>query len=316
MKKNTPWLTLFTTLKPFDRDHIALIQRNALRSWLALGPQVEVLLIGDEPGVGEVAREFGVRHLPEVRTNEHGTPIISSIFALAREFATASYLCYLNGDIILFPEFVPALQAIAAQVKGCFLAVGQRWDLEVTQPLVFAPGWSEDLRAKVRFHGRLHPRDGIDFFVFPKECFQDIPTFAVGRSGWDNWMIFHACARGWPVVDLSWSVLVVHQNHDYAHLPGMQPHYRQAESLRNIELAGGLAHMYTLREASHVLTKKGLRRRPWQLAAWIHRLELRLQRQGFPRRGWRLLLLRGLRRVRFGLERREMARRVPPPPFG
>ncbi len=311
-----PWLTLFSAPKPFDRPAIALIQRNAIRSWLALGSEVEVVLLGDEVGLAEVAQEMGVRHIPDVACNEQGTPLIPSLFARAHEVSSAPYLCYLNGDIVLLPDFLPALRTVARQVNGCFLAVGQRWDLDVEEPLDFAPDWASRLREQVSREGKLHSRDGIDFFAFPKGCFEDIPPLVVGRSGWDNWMIYHARAREWPVVDLSWSVLVVHQNHDYAHLPGGQPHYRQAESLRNIELAGGLAHMYTLREASHVLTKKGVRRRPWQLAAWIHRLELRLQRQGFPRRGWRLLLLRGLRWVRFGLERREMARRVPPPPFG
>ncbi len=32
-----PALTLFTAPKPFTNPHIALIQRNAFRSWQALG---------------------------------------------------------------------------------------------------------------------------------------------------------------------------------------------------------------------------------------------------------------------------------------
>ena len=45
-----PLITLFTAPKPFTNPHIALIQRNALRSWQALGTEVEVLLIGQEEG--------------------------------------------------------------------------------------------------------------------------------------------------------------------------------------------------------------------------------------------------------------------------
>ena len=33
----SPLLTLFTAPKPFTNPHIALIQRNAIRSWMALG---------------------------------------------------------------------------------------------------------------------------------------------------------------------------------------------------------------------------------------------------------------------------------------
>ena len=43
-------LTLFTTPKPFKDPHIITIQRNALRSWQALGDEVEVLVIGNDEG--------------------------------------------------------------------------------------------------------------------------------------------------------------------------------------------------------------------------------------------------------------------------
>jgi len=318
VKKNTPWLTLFSAPKPFDRPHIALIQRNAIRSWLALGPEVEVLLLGDEPGLAEAAREFGVRHLPEVERNAHGTPLIPSMFALAQEASQAPYLCYLNADIVLLPHFLPALKAMAAQVEGCFLAVGQRWNLEVTEPLAFGPEAEVALWARVRNEGRMHPRNGIDFFAFPRGCLNAIPPLVVGRAGWDNWIVYHARTQGWPVVDLTPSVLVIHQNHDYAHLAvpqGRHP-YKQEEAQRNVELAGGLHHMYTIWEASHVLARGRVRRQPLRLGGLIHKVELRLQRHGFPHHGWKRILIRRLRRFRFWLERREAARRVPPWPQG
>ncbi|MGQ9834042.1 MAG: glycosyl transferase family 2, partial [Candidatus Villigracilaceae bacterium] len=72
-----PLLTLFSAPKPFTDPHIAVIQRNAIQSWLRL-PDVEVILLGDEAGLAQVAAEFGVKHLPEVACNPSGTPLISS----------------------------------------------------------------------------------------------------------------------------------------------------------------------------------------------------------------------------------------------
>ena len=40
-----PLITLFSAPKPFADPHIAIIQRNALRSWTLL-PDVEVILLG------------------------------------------------------------------------------------------------------------------------------------------------------------------------------------------------------------------------------------------------------------------------------
>jgi hypothetical protein len=44
-------LTLFTTAKPF-RGHIAVIQRNALQSWRALNPNIEVSIYDDRDLLG------------------------------------------------------------------------------------------------------------------------------------------------------------------------------------------------------------------------------------------------------------------------
>ena len=67
-------ITIFTAPKPFIDPHISAIQYNAISSWLELGPEVEVLLLGDEPGLSEAATHLGVELLevalacPERRT--------------------------------------------------------------------------------------------------------------------------------------------------------------------------------------------------------------------------------------------------------
>jgi hypothetical protein len=247
-----PDLTIFTAPKPFTNPHIDIIQRNAIRSWLEMGSQVEVLIIGREDGLAETAADLGVQHLPEVSTNELGTPLVSSIFDLARRNSTSPLLAYINADIVLFPEFLDtALQL--KEITEQFLAVGQRWDLALQQPLAFNPGWERALRERVQVNGRLHPASGSDYFLFPRSCFVDMPPFAIGRAGWDNWMIFEARRRHWPVVDATSALMVVHQDHDYGHLPGGQPHYRLPETAANVRLAGGRRALFTLQDASHQL---------------------------------------------------------------
>ena len=52
-----PLITLFSAPKPFTDPHIAMIQRNAVRSWTLL-PDVEVILLGAEEGLAEAAFEL------------------------------------------------------------------------------------------------------------------------------------------------------------------------------------------------------------------------------------------------------------------
>lgn len=246
------YLTVFTAPKPFDDPHIACIQRNAIRSWVALGPEVQVLLIGDESGMADVASELGVIHLPQVERNERGTPLVSSIFSLARAHDPTPYLAYVNADILLFSDLVEATRS-AANLGRPFLIVGQRWDLDIEEALEPSPDGIERLRQRALGEGRLHPPGGSDYFVFPRPCYESVPPFAIGRAGWDNWMIYHARRMGWPVIDATASVLIVHQTHDYRHLPGGRPHYRLPESGRNVELAGGRRVIFTLQDATHRL---------------------------------------------------------------
>lgn len=261
-----PDLTIFTAPKPFTNPHIALIQRNAIRSWLNLGPQVEVILLGDEAGLAEFAAECGVKHLPQVACNANGTPLVSAMFDLARRNSASPLLACVNADIVLMPDVLQAALDVAKR-SDKFLIVGQRWDLEVHEPLEFAPGWPERLRQQARSQGKLHRASGSDYFIFPRDCFNAMPAFAIGRAGWDNWMIYAGRRSGWPVVDATQSIMVIHQNHDYSHLPGGQPHYRLPETFENVRLAGGKRAIFELRDVNRVLV--GGRLRPVPLT-WAH----------------------------------------------
>jgi hypothetical protein len=295
-----PTLTIFTAPKPFTDPHIAIIQRNAIRSWTCLGAEVEVLLVGEEDGLAEAAADYSLCLLPNVARNEHGTPLVSSIFGLARQASASPLLAYVNADVLLLPDLVLAAQAVAAQA-GRFLMIGQRWDLEVRSPLDFTPGWDERLKVEVKGRGRLHLPAGSDYFVFPRPLFAEMPDFAIGRAGWDNWMIYHARQQGWPVVDATPSVMVVHQDHDYSHLPGGKPHYDLPESQKNTALAGGSANLYMVLDSDRQLIDGKLRPPQLSLIRALRRFEVRLTPPGGERSGLRWFFARRLRRLRRSL---------------
>ncbi len=248
----TALITLFSAPKPFTQPHIAVIQRNAIRSWLALGEAVEVLLLGDEAGLPEAADELGARLIRDVKRNAQGTPLVSSLFELAREHSATPLMAYVNADILLLPDFVAGARALQAAGKP-FLGVGQRWDLEITDALNFGNGWDAGLRRLIQQKGVLHPPAGSDYFLYPRDCFTSLPEFAIGRAGWDNWMIYWARQAGWRVVDATADIQIAHQNHDYSHLPGGQPHYRLPETDVNVHLGGGRRTIFTLFDADYRL---------------------------------------------------------------
>lgn len=273
-------ITLFSAPKPFTDPHIATIQRNAIQSW-ALLPDVDVLLIGDELGMAETAQELGAKHLPDVQCSSNGTPLISSMFQLARESSGSDLLCIVNTDMILMPDFVDAARRAHLQ-RDTFVLLSQRWDLDITQPLDFSNGWQDRLRSTVHREGSLHRPAGSDFFLFPLSSYLDVPDFAIGRAGWDNWMIYKARKENWPVIDCTPSLMIVHQNHDYRHLPGGKPHYEHPETNENVRLAGGQVNIrYTILDATHQLKDGKLVRPPFSSLRFWRSVELFLRKMFF-----------------------------------
>ena len=246
-------LTLFSIPKPFTGT-IGELQRNAMRSWRALGPEVEVVLVGDEDGTAEAAVELGVGHVPGVATNDRGTPRLDDAFARVEEVATQPLRCFVNADIVLLDDFLPAVAAAAAFAPR-MLMVGTTLDL------VLDAGFeaeSEDARAELRRRaldsGRSRGATAIDYFAFTPGLFDPLPPFVVGRARFDNWLVWRARQRG-VVVDASAAVVAVHQHHDYAHVVGGQDeaHFGD-EAEANYALTGGSSTIYTINDASHRLT--------------------------------------------------------------
>ena len=273
-------ITLFSAPKPFTDSHIATIQRNAIKSWILL-PDVDVILLGEEEGLAEAAKELGVKHIPDVALSKSGTPLISSMFQLARENSDSDLLCIINTDILLMSDFVKSAKQASA-VKDAFVLLSQRWDLDVTERIDFSDGWEERQSSIINRQGSLHRPAGSDFFLFPKSCYTDIPAFTIGRAGWDNWMIYKARQENWPVIDCTPSVMLVHQNHDYRHLPGGKPHYEHPETNENIRLAGGPAAVrYTILDATHRLKDRKLTRPVLSMGRFWRGVELCLRKLFF-----------------------------------
>ena len=290
-------LTLFTAPKPFTNPHINIIQRNAVKNWLQLGDEICVLLMGRETGMPEVAEEMGIRHVHEVECHEAGPPLISSMIHYARDLSDSPFLCISNADILYFPELLETtLQA--AKLADNFLLLGQRWDLNIEQELDFSSGWEERLWQDVQARGKLHPPLGSDYFIFPRHLLVDIPRFTIGRSGWDNWIIFHALEQNWTVLDMTPSLRIVHQDHDYSHLPGNRPPYKLPETKENIVLAGGEENMLTIMDMPYQLVNGKIKPTPLTALRLVRKIEVAATPKDAHKKGFRWTLTRQVRKLR------------------
>jgi hypothetical protein len=258
-------LTICAVAKPFQ-GHIGVIQRNAMISWTKLEPKPEIILFGTEHGTAEIARELGFKHMAEVARNRHGTPLLADILAGAEKHGRGEAIAYVNADIILPREFTLGIEKVRSTFER-FLAVGRRTNLEVQEALNFGRGWEEKLKKRLRKEGQLESHTGIDFFVFPRGTYEDVPPLAIGRVWFDQWCIKYARKKGLPVVDLTRFAAIAHQLHDYNHVAGGRElgTYGGVEADENLAYYGERPHAYTILSATHVMTEDGVIRRVfWQ----------------------------------------------------
>lgn len=270
-------ITFFTIPRPFE-GVIDIAQKNSIKSWLTVHPGSEVIVFGNEKGASEAASELGLRQVKEIRRNRFGTPLLSEAFHVARNIAKYDYVVYINTDIIL----LDSLWETARRIKyPHYLMVGRRIDLDFKEPIDFRhPEWRDILAKLAKQAGKLHGFSGIDYHFFPKSLSLELPPFPVGRPGWDSWVIYNIRSQKIPVIDATQVITAVHQDHPWMWRP------TDPESQKNVELAGGLANMLTIRDADFILTRQGLERPPFtryvlsslsQLYLW--RLILALKRR-------------------------------------
>ena len=269
-------LTIFSTPKPFH-GHIGIIQRNAIGSWKQLTPTPQIILFGDSEGTKEIAAEFGLEHVPRVESNEFGTPYLRSLIEKAEASARYDLLCYINADIILTAGFERSARQVSAKMNS-FLMVGRRMNIRIDELMRFDAGWRERLDAEVAARALVGDHTGIDFFLFTRNFYRDVPPLVIGRAWFDHWMIQAALDQHAPVVDVSPLVPIVHQTHDYGHVQGGSAWvYTGAEAERNLAICGG-KHTFTLLDATHELAPDGrirrifLRRLAWRTRGFLWRV--------------------------------------------
>jgi hypothetical protein len=282
-------ITIFAMPKPFQ-GLIGIIQRNAITSWTKLQPQPEIILFGHEQGVAKCAQELGLIHIPVVARNQQGTPLLADIFKQAEVCASHDVLAYVNADIILPQEFIGGVVRVHQRFHS-FLAVGRRTNLDVREPLDFSPGWQDNLKQRRLHEGQLESHTGIDFFVFPRGTFKDVPPLVIGRIWFDQWCIKYARKKRLSVIDLTNFAPIVHQVHDYNHVPGgkLGGVYGGPEADENLVYYDEEPHTYTILSATHVMTADGRVRRaffrPQALAVRTFLWEIFVHRT-YPIRKW------------------------------
>ena len=249
-------LTILSTPKAFT-GLFAVIQRNAIESWTKLEPRPEIILFGRDPGTAEICDELGpascarrrderARHSAAQRHVHDGSGRWRPTPWCAGRMPTSSSA----------PTVMRAAQIVTDHPRPAYL-VGRRTDIDQLAPLDFFDGWSEQLVARPRREGERKPANWIDYFMFTRGLFVELPPFAIGRPGYDPWLIWRAADLGADVIDATDYVLAVHQRHDYSHVGSRAAVFGGVEARENAAIVDDWRHYHSIGHARLKLDSTG-----------------------------------------------------------
>ena len=244
-------MLIYSIVKGFEGE-FTHIQRNAIRSWQEVCPEDHIFLFGDaEPNALKEAVALGVPILPMVYTTS-GAPllpdVIQKMHKMRREGDT---LCLINADIVLEPQFAAAAQTVESKLDN-FLLITRRRNVQVDDELDFSKDWHGALKA---LPFKDYTRSGIDVFCYRGDWLKHIPSFGVGRTAWDNWIVGWARRQKVPIVEATQFTIVYHQGHA-KHKPAdevrrNQELWNKTPTHKDFKQAG------TLDSATWILTEDG-----------------------------------------------------------
>ena len=262
-------LTIFAIPKAFE-GKFKLIQLNALRSWLQLNNKIEIILLGNEKGIDSVVKEYKLGHIPLIKKNNLNTPLLNDCFSKVRKKAHFNLLCYVNADIILLSDFLRTIKKIKLPQ---FLLTGRRYCIEIAKEISFQKYWEKELKKDLKKRGYLDKPGALDYFVFTKRVNLDMLPFAVGRTAWDNWIVYKTRLLNIPVIDASKVIWAIHQKHDYSHAGGYDKIWHGKERDYNWKLVGDRRKFFNIQDANYLVDKKGVVKIPLSRERIIRSIE-------------------------------------------
>jgi hypothetical protein len=269
-------ISIITTFKPFN-ELARIHQINALQSWTKFIENPEIIVVGQSDGFESIVSEykFKVKWIRDVKTSYTGAPYLDDMIKKSLKVAENQFMCIINDDIILLPDFMPAFLAVTNKYKD-FLMTSRRLDLFIDRILNFdvpetVSNIKENARKNYCYHDdkRLLP---IDLFVFNRDFLLgvNIPPLVYGRGVFVRWFIYNAYCKRVPVIDATPILTAIHQIHSHDHIKDTVVRetikatsddwkgiMAGSEFKWNINVAGPALY-YSDGDFTHILTKDGL----------------------------------------------------------
>ena len=194
-------ITIFTHVRPFENEFDA-IQRTAIASWQTQGVDTQVVLFGDDLDSRLIAKGLGINWLPS-KVTPMNYPSFAHLFIDIETHYPSDWYLEVSSDIVL-------------SGLNIALPILESWAHLFTRPLVIGQRIDVEVGPHSRVIPQYHPPSAVDYFLYKKGTLGDIPLFNIGRTVYDNWLVW-AARDLWnmQVVNATEAITAYHLNHTH-----------------------------------------------------------------------------------------------------
>jgi hypothetical protein len=198
-----------TSCKPITNESLSIIQKNSIDSWLSLDIEKKILIINKDQSVKNLFRDSNVTIIEDYECSNHSDiPTWRTMRDKAVTIADKDdIIVWVNSDVMFDKSLVETINVVRNEVDD-FVLVGQKLDWQNFYNL------KDFSRISELTPMNLHGEWAIDYFIFKKNAFENVPPFFIARMRFDNFLMNKAINE-YTAIDCTETILCVHHRHDY-----------------------------------------------------------------------------------------------------
>jgi hypothetical protein len=204
-------LIFTTSCKPLSNDKIKIIQYNSINSWKWLDCEKEILVFNRDESIDKMCIDLGVQYVSLYESSDYSDlPTWRAMREGACKIASdGDLIVWVNSDIVFDNTIVTTINELKETGVEDFILTGKRknwsdyWELKC----------KEDL-GKIQFD-KIGDKYEIDYFIYNKKHFDNLPKFFIARMKFDNYLMAKAINSVDKTIDSTLVINSYHHQHGY-----------------------------------------------------------------------------------------------------
>jgi len=191
---------IFITIPRSFKEPYLNSQLNMLNAIRKYNSKSEVIFYSDDNGVYEFAQKNNCIAPQNIKKMDN-LPLVNSALEYGASLFPEAFICFINSDILVLGDLIPIISSInKTKFNNNFVLTAYRLEAKVEKCLS-----DDELNALKVNHRNIKGRHhALDFFIFSSSIIKklNMPTYRVGRIGWDSWIAGNSRKLRIPFIDV------------------------------------------------------------------------------------------------------------------